>query len=340
MQTDHLCGSRIYSEALEALSGRIDYPLFNDAVFRITMERKPMVILRGFLSSLLDMPKEEITDVQIRNPVDLRKVKGKEVILDVKVEVNHEAFIDIEFQMYYDRDWKKRSILYLSRTFDNVSAGEGYGKIRSARHIGIVDRSLFPEEPEFYSSFQILNLRTHRPYSTDFSLNVMDVSHLHLATEEDRVSGRDRWARMFLAESWEALRDAAAGDESLQEAAESMAMTNLLDEEREIAEGQAKYRRLLKQRDLILEAQEAKLREKNDLLEAQEAKLKEVDDLLEVQEAKLKKADELLKARESKLEETQGQLNEMSEKLAREQLQSSEKDRIIEELRKRLRDGG
>ena len=75
-----------------------------------------MVILRGFLSSLLDMPKEEITDVQIRNPVDLRKVKGKEVILDVKVEVNHEAFIDIELQMYYDRDWKKRSILYLSRT--------------------------------------------------------------------------------------------------------------------------------------------------------------------------------------------------------------------------------
>lgn len=39
--------------------------------------------------------------------------------------------------------------------------------------------------PEFYASYKLINIKNHRKYSDNLTLNVVDLSHIELAAEED-----------------------------------------------------------------------------------------------------------------------------------------------------------
>ena len=104
-----------------------------------------------------------------------------------------------------------------------------------------MSESLFPEHPEFYSKFQMLNQKYLYPYTTNFTLNVLDLSHTDLATEEDKASGLLHWASMFLANTWEELNRAASGDPTLEEVIDNMYTVNTIPEERTIFEAHQKY---------------------------------------------------------------------------------------------------
>ena len=58
-----------FTQQLESLKGPIQFTLLNDAVFHIAMNRSPMISLRGLLSDLMEIPFDEITNVEILNPI-------------------------------------------------------------------------------------------------------------------------------------------------------------------------------------------------------------------------------------------------------------------------------
>ena len=61
-----------------------------------------------------------------------------------------------------------RSLLYLCRAFDDLKKGVKYTDLKPTIHIGILDFSPFPEEKEFYSEYQLMNIKTHRFYNSKF----------------------------------------------------------------------------------------------------------------------------------------------------------------------------
>ena len=63
-------------------------------------------------------------------------------------------------------------------------------------------------------------------YSDKFTLGVVDLSHIELATDEDRACGVDRWARLFKATTWEGLKMIAKDDPAMLEASESLYVYN------------------------------------------------------------------------------------------------------------------
>ena len=104
-------------------------------------------------------------------------------------------------------DWPERSLQYLCRNFDFLNKGEDYINSRTAIHIGILDFLLFEEtEPEFFASYKLMNVKSHRVYSDKLQLFTLALPFIDHATETDKQFHRDMWGYFFKAETWEDLK--------------------------------------------------------------------------------------------------------------------------------------
>ena len=66
----------------------------------------------------------------------------------------------------------------------------------------------------------------HIVYSDKFILSVVNLNQIELATKEDKEYQIDYWARIFKAKTWEEIKMLAKNNEYLQEAAESLYVSN------------------------------------------------------------------------------------------------------------------
>ena len=82
------------------------------------------------------------------------------------------------------------------------------------------------QHPEFYATYQLLNVKNHHLYSSKFTLSVVDLTQTKLATKEDKRYKIDHWARIFKAKTWEELKMLAQNNEYLKEAADSIYKAN------------------------------------------------------------------------------------------------------------------
>ncbi len=59
-------------------------------------------------------------------------------------------------------------------------------------------------------------------YTDIFTLSVVELNHIELATEEDRHYKIDKWAELFKARTWEEIKMLAKEDAYLESAAKTM----------------------------------------------------------------------------------------------------------------------
>ena len=128
--------------------------------------------------------------------------------------------------MENELNWTDRSLSYLCRTYDQLYQGEKYSDASPVIHIGFLNFSLFPESSEFYATYKMLNLKTHQVFSDKLTLGVVDLTHIELATEEDKAYGIDHWARLFKAKTWEDLKMIAKQNAALKQATETLYALN------------------------------------------------------------------------------------------------------------------
>ena len=80
-------------------TGPIPYGMTNDYMFRTVLQRNNYV-LKGLICSLLHLDPDEVTSVQITNPIEPGDTADdKEFILDIHVLLNNHAVINLEMQM-------------------------------------------------------------------------------------------------------------------------------------------------------------------------------------------------------------------------------------------------
>ena len=68
----------------------------------------------------------------------------------------------------------------------------------------------------------MLNVKNHHVFSDKFVLNVLDLNHIELATDGDRLCEIDHWAKLFKAKTWEDLRMIAETNKYMNAAAAGM----------------------------------------------------------------------------------------------------------------------
>ena len=225
------------------LTGAIDYPLINDYMFRSVMQSNEKV-LKGLLCALLRLNPEDVRTVQVLNPIELgKKISDKEFILDIKILMNNNTAINLEMQVNNQYNWPERSLVYLSRLFDGLNKGETYRAVKPAYQIGILNFTLFPKYPEFFSTYKMLNIKNYQKYSDKFTIHVLDLTQIHLAEKEDKEYELDRWAKLFNALTWEDFKMISADNEYMQEAGKTLYTLNGDDRIRDRCEALEDYHR-------------------------------------------------------------------------------------------------
>lgn len=213
-------------QSLDDATGTIDYRFTNDYMFRAILQENTEV-LTALICSLLHLKRSDVTSVVITNPIILGEhIDDKDFILDIAILLNHNVSINLEMQVANYMNWEERSLCYLCRSFDRLHAGQDYIEANPAIQIGFLDFTLFPEHPEFYATYKLLNVKNHHLYSDKLTLSVVDLTQLDLATGEDKDWGIDYWAKLFKVTTWEELKMISKKNDALREASEALYIMN------------------------------------------------------------------------------------------------------------------
>ena len=229
----------IPDHSFETATGSIDYPFTNDYMFRAILQKDKQV-LKALVSALLHLEKDSVKEVTITNPIELgAAISDKDFILDIRINLDGEKLIDLEMQVTNQYNWPERSISYAARSFDHLNSGQDYSEVLTVHSIGFLNYTLFPEAPEFFATYELRNRKSGKLYSSKFSIHVLDLTKIDLASEEDKKYGIDRWARLFMAKTWEELRMVAKNNPDLLQASNELYTINKDDLIRQQARARA-----------------------------------------------------------------------------------------------------
>ena len=263
--------------------GIIPYGMTNDYMFRAVLQSNNKV-LRGLICSLLHLTEKEVFSVEITNPIILgESIESKEVRLDISVLLNNRTIINLEMQVANRLNWQNRSVVYLCRSYDSLTHGQDYNEAKSAIHIGFLDYTLFHNRPEFYASYKLINVKNYQKYSDSITLNVIDLSQIDLATEEDKIYHIDGWAKLFKATTWEEVKMLAAKDENMREAAKSIFVYNTEEQIRKMCRDREEYyqdlrnyERAISDRDITISSYERALSAKDEQIQQLHAEIEKL----------------------------------------------------------------
>ncbi len=256
-------------------TGRIRYTFLNDYMFKIVFQKPEN--LSNLLCALLRLKPEEIHSICVNNPIKVGKsASDKTFILDIDILLNNTTLTNIEVQVRNLGGWSDRSLSYLCRDFDQLYHGEKYSSTKSILHIGILDFNIFPDHPEFYSTYKLTNIKSHQIYNDKFELRVLQLNQLHLATEEDRHYGLDRWASLFKATTWEEIKMLAQNNTIFSTIAQELYQSNVSKKIRRACRDREEYdfqMKRIKQREAEYKAQIKQQQSEIDSLRRQVAAL-------------------------------------------------------------------
>ena len=282
----------------ESATGLLPISFTNDYMFRAILQKSEKV-LRGLISSLLQIPYEDIKDIHIINPIIIGEaITDKEFHLDTNVVLNNEKIINLEMQLLNLGNWRERSLSYLCRSFDQLNHGQTYKNIKTTIHIGILDFTLFSDSPEFYSHYQMMNTKNHRIYSDKFLLNVLDLSQIELATEEDKQSQLVYWAKLFKSTTWEEIKSMATENEYVNEACKAFYTLSSDEYFRKLCYDRENYyadlrgaQELIAEKEELIKEKEETIKEKDSVISQQHDAIKEKNSVISQQDKTIHEID-------------------------------------------------
>ena len=232
------------AQCYENATGIIEYTLKSDLMFHYVMQRSKGA-LTGLVCSLKGIKSEDVKSIEIENPIDLNNL-GKETVLDLKLTLNTNEIMNIELQIYTDKYWIPRSLLYLCRAYDSIGSGDDYSKLKPTFHYCITDQNLFPEaEPEFFADYLLMNKKNHHVYTDKFGIKVLQLGYTDIATQEDITNNLVYWANLFKASTWEEFRALANGNAAIEEVGSLIFELNTDNQAKELLEGQRRYKEMM-----------------------------------------------------------------------------------------------
>lgn len=157
------------------------------------------IILKYFISDILDIPIEKIRSLKLRNTNLWRRYKyQKQGIVDVLLELNDDTKINIELQIRTVKHWDKRQLFYMGKILtEELSAGEDYEQMKKCITISILDFNLTWDNN--YHRKYLLREENGELFS--------DLVELHILELNKVLTGRrvDEWIRLFNVETEEDL---------------------------------------------------------------------------------------------------------------------------------------
>ncbi|MBO5353738.1 MAG: PD-(D/E)XK nuclease family transposase [Lachnospiraceae bacterium] len=217
---------------LSCTRGDLPYKLTNEYLFRAVFQSSPKA-LEGLCRAVLRLSPEDSLSVSLQNPVELgKRIEDKDFLLQLAVTINNSMSLTLELQVCLGRFCKEHAFSHACRGFDQLNHDNTYDAVFPIVHADFLNFSLFPEHPEFYASYQLMNISNPDycyAYSDKLLLSVVDLTQIALATEEDKAYDIDLWARVFTASTWREIEMLAQNNDYLQAAVSGL--RQLLEDE-------------------------------------------------------------------------------------------------------------
>ena len=302
-QITSLLGMDFKSMTFHSATGKLEYTLTNDFLFKAVLQNNKKV-LKALVASLMHLKMNEITSIEITNPIEPgNSVTSKTFNLDIRLILNGTTIVNLEMQVLNKGFWSERSVSYLARSFDNLERGDDYGQVKSVIHIGFFDFDLPDVPAEFYGTYQLLNVKNGTKYSGRFTLSVVNLKHTDLATEEDKKYHIDKWAALFKATTWEEIKMIAGKDEYLNEASSELFRLCAEDAVRAECEARERYYREQEYMNKRIAKLEKEGKEKDNLLAQKDQTIAEKNYVIAALNAEKEQAIDALNAEIKKLKE-------------------------------------
>ena len=322
-------------------TGKMPYSLTNDYLFRALLQRNNRV-LKHLICALLHLQPHEVNTVTIENPIVLGEaLDTKTFILDVRVMLNDHALINLEMQIVNYLNWPERSLSYLCRNFDQLQRGQDYLEARPVIHIGFLDFTLFPECPEFYATYKLLNVKNHHIFTDKFVLSVVDLNQIELATEEDRRWKIDYWAALFTATTWEEVKMLAEQNPIIEDAVVTMYEMSAEDAIREQCWAREDYYRTLNtlkahisNRDKLLEQHLQLLEQKDKEVEQKEQMIEQKQQVIEQKDQEIEQKEQVIEQKEQVIEQKEQVIEQKEQTIQQKNLEIERLLQEVERLKK------
>ena len=309
---------------LDSATGPVTIPMHNDYLFRALLQRNNRV-LKGLICSLLHLDDRQVRTVTITNPIELgQPIDNKTFFLDVRVLMNDHTYINLEMQVINEYNWIERSLCYLCRSFDNLERGQEYCEIKPSIQIGLLNFTLFSERPEFYATYQFLNVKNHMLYSDKLRLSVLDLTRIDLATGEDKAYHIDYWASLFKSTTWEEIKMLAQKDDTIKEASNTIYQLSQEEKIRLQCEAREDYYRrecrMARQHEEIndLEARiakkDAQIADMQDTVSEKDAQIADMQDTVSEKDAQIADMQDTVSEKDAQIAALTAELERMKQK--------------------------
>ena len=155
-------------------------------------------VIRCFIASLLDIPKESIRHIYISN-VELAPeyFDQKFSRLDLKLDVDGKI-VNIEMQVNKEPNYKVRTLFYWSKLFtEELKTGEDYEELKQTICINILNNNVFDCE-EYHSHFEVLERNRIERLTDRFAIHFFELKKVKKSKNPKPV---EDWLELINAET-------------------------------------------------------------------------------------------------------------------------------------------
>lgn len=176
-----------------------------DVIFkRLFADEDNLDLLHDFLSSLLEIPHDSITNIVVQNPEIMpESISGKFSRMDLKLTVN-DSLVNVEMQIKDEPDFRDRVLFYWAKLYSgDLKSGDEYGDLRQSISINIMNFNMF-DCPEYHSVFKIEETTRHEILSDKCAIHFFELKKIN-RKKADKNNRMELWLQLVNAESEEEL---------------------------------------------------------------------------------------------------------------------------------------
>ena len=216
--------------------------LTNDYVFRRIFGEKNLEALADFLSAVLDMPIDELAELEVVDPnIHRDRIDGKSSMLDLRVHTQRGEILNIEVQVNPEHSFGKRITFYNSSIYSGqLGRGEDYSKLKRTISIVITNFVFIHENNDCFNRFRWYNINNGAMLTDAQEINTLELAKL---SENDDGTRLWQWLKLLMLKREDEMEELAKNNDAMKNVIVTLREMSEDEAERMLAEAREKEER-------------------------------------------------------------------------------------------------
>ena len=158
-------------------------------------------MLHSFVASMLDIPIESISEINITNPeIPPESITGKFSRLDLNMKVD-DRLVNVEIQVKNEPDYRDRVLFYWAKLYTSeLKSGENYGELKQAISINIINFNMF-EGSNYHNEVSAVVKQTGEIFSDKLNIHFFELKKVN--RQPNPQNSCELWLQFINADSEE-----------------------------------------------------------------------------------------------------------------------------------------